>query len=189
MRERLRNEARRYAELNNEEWGHVAGVLFGIGTGIYITLNYTSRELIGDLFISLLVKGCTIPVSAGFFSLMFSKAGAGVDVLTNKKTLVTVARDKIMGCCNRRRDRIAQSLFFSDGIPYSRSAPRSGTELILRHEKSGESSDIVIQGSGMGDSPRDLEAATSPEIGTSLDEEENNAGYQGGYMPGLKRGE
>lgn len=179
MRERAYNEYRRYVALNNEEWGKLTGLLFGVGTGIYITLNYTSREVIGDLFISLIAKVCTIPVSAGFFGLMFSKAGAGIDVVANKRTLVTLVHDSLSYCRNRRRDSIAELQFFN-GAPYSRTMPRSALELTLRHERSGESQDVVISGGSTQITPR--VEVSSPDVGSGTENEET-----GTYAPGYQR--
>lgn len=98
MKEFFKSEGRRYAQLNNQEWGWLIGMVMGLALGMYVALEadmqYVDWELMGPIYIEspifkLIVRAAVTPVSGGFFATVFSHLGSGFDVITKKNTALS----------------------------------------------------------------------------------------------------
>lgn len=102
----MRNHLYRLARMNHQQWGHVVGMTLGLVLGIIVSQenklknDISGWQLLGtvhvqsDLMITLL-QICVIPLSSGLFANLFSNMGAGIDAITNKHTLLSLAVDYI----------------------------------------------------------------------------------------------
>lgn len=103
MKDFLKKEAKKYANLNHQQWGWTTGMFLSLGLGIYVLANYGLKainwEVEGKIdsdnqFFKLIVKACVIPLTSGLFANLFSNMGAGIDVVTNKTTLLSWTYNK-----------------------------------------------------------------------------------------------
>jgi hypothetical protein len=88
---KISNYFKKISKSSNQQLGHVCGTILGLIMGAY-TLSYTklvSLPIIGilDHFPIIIVQIIIIPALAGALSNIFGNLGAGIDVLTEKKTL------------------------------------------------------------------------------------------------------
>ena len=99
MIEFFKKEGKKYATLTHEEWGAVNGMIMGLALGIFVVTqdNYFSVDwpFIGKLnfnndFFDLMMKITIAPLSSGLFAALFSKMGHGIDVVTNKETMISL---------------------------------------------------------------------------------------------------
>ena len=99
----LNEEAYRYSRLNHQQYGHLIGMIMGLGFGFYVAINYDNTKpswiMDGTLtdtnwYFNEAVRACIVPLTSGLFANLFSNMGAGIDVLTNQKTLLSFIVDK-----------------------------------------------------------------------------------------------
>lgn len=116
MREFLKQEIDRYAKLNHQQWGWVTGMILGLSLGTYVVnndgLSGINWEIEGKIdssngFFKLIVEACVIPLTSGLFANLFSNMGAGIDVITNKNTLLSCVYKKC--CVKQMEDESKQS--------------------------------------------------------------------------------
>jgi hypothetical protein len=101
--ESLKNEAYRYSQFNHQQYGHLAGMFMGLGFGLYVAISFDtvkpSWTVDGTLtesnwYFNESLRVCVVPLTSGLFANLFSNMGAGIDVMTNKKTFLSVLVDK-----------------------------------------------------------------------------------------------
>ena len=99
----LKKEAEKYINLTNKQWGHLSGMLIGLGLGLYVAINYDITKPVWPIegtlenvgwFFNLIVRASVVPLSSGLFANLFSNMGSGIDIITDKTTLISLAFKK-----------------------------------------------------------------------------------------------
>lgn len=98
MKEALKEELVKYAKFNHQQWGWVLGTIGGFTLGVELLIKYGLQEIdmpiIGKidhlpLVYRLFMEASLIPLTAGTFANLFSHFGSGIDLITNKNTLLS----------------------------------------------------------------------------------------------------
>jgi hypothetical protein len=86
----------RITQYDHKQFGHFFGMIIGAGIGIYSLpyLSALSLPFIGTLstFPLLLIKIIAVPFVSGTFANIFSNLGSGIDLITNRKTIIHLVR-------------------------------------------------------------------------------------------------
>lgn len=137
MRDFLKKEAERYANLTHQQWGWVTGMILGLALGTYVVAKYglvaINWQIEGKIesdnkIFNFIVEASIIPLTAGLFANLFSNMGAGIDIITNKNTLLSLALKKYRSI-NQQKAASNNSIANNYGTFFS--IPKDGAPVIV----------------------------------------------------------
>ena len=182
MRETLKNEAKRYVKLSNEDWGKVSGLLLGTAAGIYAVVRYTSTFDISDPVIKIALNATIIPLTAGLAAHALASAGAAIDVVANRNTILNWAFYKTSQILEERDVQARAKQFFfrhpesaSDGETYDPSLSGQRKSGYSTSHEAQDDEQHLSQGSGdVSEGTKTLLSSTRANL---------PMGYQGAHLP------
>lgn len=84
---------------NHQQWGHLIGMVVGFAIAICSLpyLSIASLPWVGTLkgFPLIFIKIISVPFISGMFANIFSNLGSGLDILTNDKTIIHLAKNHL----------------------------------------------------------------------------------------------